>query len=84
MKVFIIVHIIGAVIMFLALYVTTEITTPDFIKMLAKKTNQSYVKYSRIILISLIWELALIFILLAIIGEIITAIIKLSTKKGDK
>lgn len=70
--------------MFLALYVTTEVTTPDFVKMLARKTNQSYVKYGRVILISLIWELALIFVLLSIIGEIITAIIKISTKKGDK
>lgn len=84
MKLFIIVHIIGAVVMFLALYVTTEVTTPDFVKMLARKTNQSYVKYGRVILISLIWELALIFVLLSIIGEIITAIIKISTKKGDK
>lgn len=84
MKTLIIVHIIGAVVMFLALYVTTEVTTPDFVKMLARKTNQSYVKYGRVILISLIWELALIFVLLSIIGEIITAIIKISTKKGDK
>lgn len=84
MKTFLIVHIIGAIIAFLIIYVATEISTPDFIKSLARKTNQSYVKYDKLILISLIWELTLLFVILAFIGELITALIKSSTKKGDK
>lgn len=84
MKTFLIVHIIGAIIAFLIIYVATEISTPDFIKSLAKRTNQSYVKYDRLILLSLIWELTLLFFILAVIGEIIAALIKLLAKKGGK
>lgn len=84
MKLFIIVHIIGAVLAFIFLYVWTELRTPDFVKKLANATNQNYAHYGRMILFAVIWELCLIFMILVFLGELVQLTIKSIIKRRKK
>lgn len=75
MTTFIIVHLIGAAVIFIALYLYAEYRTPAAVKALCAVTNESYVSYGRIILFSLLWEFAIVILLLVIIAEIVKFII---------
>lgn len=84
MKTFIIAHLVVAALVFIILYLIIEIRTSEMTKAICSATGQSYMHYGRMIFISLIWELALVFLLLIIIAEIISNVIKLIRSKGDK
>jgi hypothetical protein len=76
MQTIIIIYLAIALIVFIGLLVHAEVSVNDSIKSLCKAVGKSYINYGRAFLISLFWIIALAFILVMIIVEIITAIIK--------
>lgn len=76
MQTIIIIYLVIALIVFIGLLVHAELTVNEGLKSLAKAVGKSYINYGRAFLISLFWIIALAFILLMIIVEVIAAIIK--------
>lgn len=81
MQTIIIIYLVIALIVFIGLLVHAELTVNEVLKSLAKAVGKSYINYGRAFLISLFWIIALAFILLMIIVEVIAAIIKSQKSK---
>lgn len=79
MKLIIIVYLVIALITFIGILVYAELSTSDFIKRLAHVSGKSYINYGRAFLLSLFWIVALAFILIMIIVEVIASIIRSSS-----
>lgn len=75
MKVWIIAYIVVAIIVFVATCVLIEISASDVDRTLSTALNKPLVDYKKALLVSALWILALAYLILLFIVELISRII---------
>ena len=82
MKVLIIAYIVVAIIVFVATCVLIEISASDVDRALSNAFNKPLIDYKKALLVSALWILALAYLILLFIVELISRII--INRKKDK
>lgn len=81
MKVWIIAYIVVAIIVFVATCVLIEISASDVDRALSTALNKSLIDYKKALLVSALWILALAYLILLFIVELISRIIIINRRK---